>query len=1136
MERQAEDSVSEFVQLYSINHYVTSCLDSVTTEGLQLLGEQGGVIYESQGGLTPDQTTKGGFVKGVHYIPYDHKQKAYRQDGSIKEFTERKNVTYAIKRFVNCPSFYPPQPAELDKEPTSYYPVKDTGFDKYVSRYMSYSFEKPPGCFGYDAKYQFSGFLGANLLPKLCYINGSNKPYEDRDFADPTTQRNPCRWQYYDSFNNPTSMQHQLESYVQENIGSCVNLSVFTRRAGNISVNDEAIDASSTLQDPNGILMKVHYPFEVKLPNGNAYEHEVAFKKEFDVNIKTLYSYIFDLFTKMTRDPSFELFSDWNVSNETANKYYHSTFELDYEEQACADCSDRGVFDDIITITDQGSLLNRKPFSMTFAIQDRKPVLDYLNDEHVTSNYKGMELDYQFFTNSTITFEPEAIDPDYDNISYTYKGWKEDYDEVLNYTCCQESDECTLENYKESGCYELQEDVAPRNWTRSDLFVQTGRKARYQSDINDTGYHNVTVIVEDEHGKKDFQIIKFIIFDLPQALLEMKNFYDDVNNNFASVEDLYLLNGSASNASNLLGGEIDNYIFRDMTEHFIKNTTEGAVLLEGEPANFSNTGTYNFTREFLDDNKQIRHEISLIVEQNDTGSMVTSTPVYGFVNVSQCLPHGLRNEQESETGSFSQQYYTKPDIDADEAHEIEYYWEDDFNDDPYQVPHVCCEPLEMPSSEDHRLGGGKWLESSTTCFETVFNSTFPSPNTSQPYAYLAGAWLDVGGGELKPYTFERYEDSYGNPSHDLYPTGFDIESEIPKYINDIYTVEYKHKCSGTSGKMCAGELDVSWTPMENCNDLSDKNDDHQLNPRSQFARCQGPGSESDKPFTERFAGQDVDGALVCANFSRTKNYEKDVLGINSTNYEEFEYFDLEEEEAELIEKGYCAYPKWNNDIESTDEGLTITHDNSGSFKCEAACEKTTGECGYHSYEDCSCDSEDNQCDGIPASKLFDEQGNEYEVCISGGLSCDSDCQRRSADFSKGACHCATEGEEGDVVSEEEVKAYFESIKAKGDINSVAYPDKNTHVTACCTDDKVILPMTESKVCFNGNVFEEEPIGNNPIEGVDMLASEGKIHCCCQGDGCPPLNYCTEYHPGQQLEVDETDYLCRESANGPFWAP
>ena len=43
-------------EIMPITNYVTTSLDDATKKGLYLIGMQGGCVYESQGGITPDNT------------------------------------------------------------------------------------------------------------------------------------------------------------------------------------------------------------------------------------------------------------------------------------------------------------------------------------------------------------------------------------------------------------------------------------------------------------------------------------------------------------------------------------------------------------------------------------------------------------------------------------------------------------------------------------------------------------------------------------------------------------------------------------------------------------------------------------------------------------------------------------------------------------------------------------------------------------------------------------------------------------------------------------------------------------------------------------------------------------------------
>ena len=52
----------EQLGLQPLQDYVNTCLSLATKEGLKLIGKQGGTIYASQGGLTPDYTDEKQYI------------------------------------------------------------------------------------------------------------------------------------------------------------------------------------------------------------------------------------------------------------------------------------------------------------------------------------------------------------------------------------------------------------------------------------------------------------------------------------------------------------------------------------------------------------------------------------------------------------------------------------------------------------------------------------------------------------------------------------------------------------------------------------------------------------------------------------------------------------------------------------------------------------------------------------------------------------------------------------------------------------------------------------------------------------------------------------------------------------------
>jgi len=60
----------EQLETQKIQDYITTCLNIATIDALELLGQQGGIIYQSQGGITLDETPEN---LEKTYIQYDNK-------------------------------------------------------------------------------------------------------------------------------------------------------------------------------------------------------------------------------------------------------------------------------------------------------------------------------------------------------------------------------------------------------------------------------------------------------------------------------------------------------------------------------------------------------------------------------------------------------------------------------------------------------------------------------------------------------------------------------------------------------------------------------------------------------------------------------------------------------------------------------------------------------------------------------------------------------------------------------------------------------------------------------------------------------------------------------------------------------
>lgn len=98
--RQTQQT-TEKLGIQPIQDYITTCLSLATTEALNLIGKQGGVIYQSQGGITPEPI-QGSFVT---YTDSDRAEQLKVQymilppEGNVKELFFSEPPTYPFPGF-----------------------------------------------------------------------------------------------------------------------------------------------------------------------------------------------------------------------------------------------------------------------------------------------------------------------------------------------------------------------------------------------------------------------------------------------------------------------------------------------------------------------------------------------------------------------------------------------------------------------------------------------------------------------------------------------------------------------------------------------------------------------------------------------------------------------------------------------------------------------------------------------------------------------------------------------------------------------------------------------------------------------------------------------------------------------------
>lgn len=578
LKQESERVLASFIETYAIKSYVESCLDITGSTALLQLGSQSR-IYTEQGGTTE---------LGKHI--------------EIEHNNITANVSYGILRNSSNYTYF--------QDPTGFrflapeYPVPERTFEELNEDLPSHEV---------SGKLYYDGHYGGVFLPSLCNLTGLNSP----ETESIRYRFGSCMSTTYDFIEGMRgkSFQDEVGNAVSNKLRDCVNISYLASSFGyNISDAEPSVKIAYL---PSSTKFIAEYPLTIRLRGGKPITQVYSFEKDLPVRLMKVYNLAFYL----AKQDSRELFFDRAKTN-----YYCKTsiFKPEFCWDSDVDVSREKLdYDYLLRITDDNSLIEGEPFFFQYLIENRLPVLNWIDSP------------IYILENKTILLYPEGKDPDLETVSYSFKGWKETYDSWLDEECALTEKEsnpsiefselmslCTVYNY----------DLQPLNWSNNLEWVFEEMRTYYTPNSSDIGIHNLTVEVVDESGNKDYQIIEIWIYDLPKAVLKGENEYG-LGENRTSIEDRYYLDGSESTSFSLeLDGYewgaydlLDNEIFLEETEipyFIIPNNVTGSEVRIEDIANeeFTIPGVYN---------------LSLRVRTlEDWGE-----PAFLKLNVTECLPH-----------------------------------------------------------------------------------------------------------------------------------------------------------------------------------------------------------------------------------------------------------------------------------------------------------------------------------------------------------------------------------------------------------------------------------------------------------------------------------------------------------------
>lgn len=653
----------------------------------------------------------------------------------------------------------------------------------------------------------YCGFINnITLYPSLDQFIYGNK-HINTLFKDPSTS---------------STIQAQLESYIENQTKECTNFTFLNHlpEFEHYTIVEEPLEAEVIFTEDD-VAVILDYPITFSLPDFKPVTHILRFNSRANVRFKKIYNAISDMIGLDWRDLNYDMLVDTKIG------YYISKtrpFSL-IKDNATLIREDINIYDNLFIINDSKSELKGKPFIFQFARKNRYPVLDYIPKKNITSlNPDFGPVDIAVFENDTLTITPSAKDPDEDNLSYSYHGWKADFITIWNDTSHNWSYLSSLINY----------------WHNSSAYNLTQRIANITLTHEDAGFHNTTVNVSDML-LNDWQIVRILVELILHSNPVPINLYDDVPDDMISIEDPIILDGCSSTwivdpdaNYTFTWKDHDRLIFQ--SNGSFQSSTKCIVLPSALPCQNDCNLPYQHSENIINmsANRLVLDYSNISLNVTIVGILNQTDTAYLNATVKQCLPH---------YNPYSYPYpYQQPGL------------------DPFQADHTCC-------SEDGTILTGK------ECFNYTYYDCRPDLQS-----LLGGSRLTK---EIYPATKTIGELPLSSPSPPLLinPLNLILPTFSPnypdnRYMNDIYQREFIQLC-GNRGNACSGIWTDIWALKKECKgpDISKGEDES----------CQGPAQNPSKccNYPENPSGLCINDQ--CYNYNQYNNTFEKAFSLPNVN-------------------------------------------------------------------------------------------------------------------------------------------------------------------------------------------------------------------------------------------------------------
>lgn len=508
----------------AVRQYIQSCLDEASGSALLLAASQSGYIYDFQAKGTASYYGPPQRPYGIYVLPFQSNE-----------------VAFGI-----------------------YEPVYDSVRPDVPWYPYDYSLTRQPPVQNAFGNYKASSPTSVSSLPDLCYRNGSNE-FSLQGF----------QWSCERYSNNPKStVQYFLEQYILNKTCDCLDLSMFEEQG--TSVTPTGKNNVSVMFGEDSIFVSFYYPVDVSTAGKRPVTAILSYTSTQPARFKKVYELADHIIRHNVRDVFFG-FEDESIRNLwdcpgvsivggvmsrslRNSKCLYDGMEVQVYRDVCLHSTMCESTADIVVIRDMEAVISGSVLSFMFAVQNRPPALDLIDSSvaddseyssYVTSAY-GLGLRSLFADvtstesneNYNIVSEvgkriiliPFAADPDSDDVTFSYSGWKTPFairnssGEEYRYAVQYSSGPVTREGSTVRGG----SPEAVNLWEESQFYTAGFRPgdtllhkdAEYPKNIgtlwpylssDDVGYHWVRINATDSKGSSDWQDIKIQVRCVPDA-------------------------------------------------------------------------------------------------------------------------------------------------------------------------------------------------------------------------------------------------------------------------------------------------------------------------------------------------------------------------------------------------------------------------------------------------------------------------------------------------------------------------------------------------------------------------------------------------------------------------------------------